>query len=77
MISNCFKLCRRAEDYQSGEISFTLAVRGMGEKREVETHWYDMKPNNGLTALHPPWARSDREQETRESEVGDRKRWIY
>ena len=77
MISNCFKLCRRAEDDQSGEISFTLAVRGMGEKRGAETQWYDMKPNNGLTALHPPWARADREQETRESEVGDRKRWIY
>lgn len=27
-----------------------------------------MKPNNGLRALHPPWARADREQETWEAE---------
>lgn len=39
-----------------------------GEKRGAETQWYDMKPNNGLRALHPPWARADREQETWEAE---------
>lgn len=29
-----------------------------------------MKANNGLTALHPPRARADREQKTQESEEG-------
>lgn len=36
MFSNCFKHCRRPEDDQSGETSFSLAIRGLGERRGAE-----------------------------------------